>query len=119
MDLARAGTLEASTRFTKKWKLSYVESEHQLGVEPRPEYFSTRGCPPMDLAQVGTLEASTRFKKKARGFPLEGLTTVPWNTNLSNEAESQRIDTRGVSTVYNTPYHLSRLQRILWAELTI
>ena len=67
----------------------------------------------------GTLKALTVCKKKARGFPLEGLATVPWNTNLSNEAESQRIDTRGVSTVYNTPYHLSRLQRILWAELTI
>ena len=80
---------------------------------------AAQGRPPSDLARVGVLEALQVFKKKARGFPLEGLATVPWNTNLSNEAESQRIDTRGVSTVYNTPYHLSRLQRILWAELTI
>ena len=50
---------------------------------------------------------------------MEGLATVPWNTNLSNEAESQRIDTRGVSTVYNTPFQLSRLQRILMDRVNV
>ena len=60
-----------------------------------------------NLIHPEILKESTRlpFGKVLRPFPVDA--------NRRSEAESQRIDTRGVSAVYNTPFLLSRLQRIL------